>query len=474
MAKKRRADGAGTIVQRANGTYGAAVSVVLASGKHSRKWVYAKTKKEVTEKLAALKKEVAEYNKTAKRIPEYGSAEKRVTVKAFLDKWLENVVLTRNRPQTYQRYKSLVDHHIAPNIGHIQLAHLTAEDVQMMLNKLSKRLKRNTVSGVRGALHRAFNQAIRWDYLQRNVIGYTDVPGEKTYTSGKVMTPEQAMHFLTTIKGHHLEALFYIALTRGLRRGELLGLRWEDIDLDKRCMYIRNSLVWDKKYTLGTLKTLASKRTLPLSDDHIRLLCDLLAQQQAQMKQDWSETTLLFSRLDGSPLRPRYVHAQFKRILEKAGLPDIRIHDLRHLCATFLIAKGVQTRVVMAVLGHSQVATTLNVYAHVQPDTLMDSVSKLDTFLNVEHPTLTIPEPQEQAKPQQDSNPVIQQSNISVVQGIEQLPFSLAQRLHTAAQRLQVHPNDLASYLLEKALDMLDSGVLDVPTQPSSLRVIVR
>lgn len=354
MAGKKRADGEGTIVQRANGSFGAAISVQLAGGKRGRKWVYAKTRKEVAEKLAALKQEMAEYGDTVKK----------VTVGAFMQSWLEMVVRGRNKPQTYQRYASLTKKHVIPNIGHIQLSHLTAEHVQTMLNKLAKKLKRNSVTSVRGALHRAINQAIRWGHVRHNVVHYTDIPGQKTYSSGKAFSAEEASTFLKAIEGHPLEALFYLAVTRGLRRGELLGLRWQDVNFNEQYLRVVNTLMWDNKYVLGALKTAAGNRILPLSDKHISLLGAVMAQQQAAMGKRWKDTTYVFSRADGTPLRPRYMHDHFKKILEKANLREIRLHDLRHTCGTRLAEEGVDPRTIADVLGHSTVNITLTTYTH--------------------------------------------------------------------------------------------------------------
>ncbi|NJN17253.1 MAG: site-specific integrase [Oscillochloris sp.] len=186
------------------------------------------------------------------------------------------------------------------------------------------------------------------------------------------LTLEQAHVLLNAVKGHRLEALYRVALSLGLRRGEVLGVRWVDVDFTQRTLRVATALQrQDGKLVLSEPKTRSSARTLPLPEV---LVQTLQVHQQAQERQRaelgdaWNEHGMVFPTEVGTPLEPRNLIRHFKGVLKRAGLPEsTRFHDLRHSCATFLIAQGVHPRVVMEILGHSQISVTMNTYGHVVP-----------------------------------------------------------------------------------------------------------
>jgi len=195
----------------------------------------------------------------------------------------------------------------------------------------------------------------------------------------------EARVFLDAVRGDRLEALYSVALTMGLRQGEALGLRWEDVDLETGTLHVRHQL----QRVAGQLrqvpvKTARSRRTLAIApsivgslrEHHRRQVEDrLLAGSR------WRETGYVFTTSIGTPLEARNVVRSFKAILAWAGLPDIRFHDLRHSCATLLLVRGVSPRVVMEILGHSQISLTMNTYSHVVPELARDAAVKLDLLL---------------------------------------------------------------------------------------------
>jgi integrase len=262
---------------------------------------------------------------------------------------------------------------VEPNIGSIALSKLTPQHIQALLASLQQQqLSARTVQYARAILHHALDQALKWGYVARNVVALVESPRVERHTI-EPLTEEQAGALLQAVAGHRLEVLYRIALGLGLRRGEVLALRWIDLDLDAKTLRI------------PTGKTASSARKLPLPDT---LITTLQAHQQrqtverAEQGDGWKEHGLVFPSEVGTPVSGRNLLRHFKRILKRVGLPEtIRFHDLRHSCATFLVAQGVHPRVVMEILGHSQISVTMNTYGHVLPETQQDAVQKLDDVL---------------------------------------------------------------------------------------------
>ncbi|HEY3230408.1 MAG TPA: tyrosine-type recombinase/integrase [Roseiflexaceae bacterium] len=306
-------------------------------------------------------------------------------VKSFLETWLEQRVKRQNRPRTYRSYADIVWLHLIPHIGKYQLVKLTPEQVQAMLNTLAEQgLKPRTVSNVRAVLRKALNQAMRWGYVVRNVATLVDAP-RTTIFSIQPLDQEQAQRLLNAVAGHRLEALYRVALSLGLRRGEVCCLRWEDIDFEQQTLRITGSLQRvNGKLERAVPKTAASVRTIALPPVLLRVLrlqAERQAHERAELGDEWLDCGLVFVSERGTPLEPRKVVRHFKVVLKKAGLPEtFRFHDLRHLCATLLIAQGVHPRVIMEILGHSQISTTMNTYAHVLPATQREATAKIDAL----------------------------------------------------------------------------------------------
>lgn len=331
--------------------------------------MYGKTRKEVADKLKELSQKQAEgMNLDACNI----------TVADFLTRWLADVVAQRNKPRTHESYEQLLTAHVIPQIGKVSLTGLKPDRVQRLLNDLSKQgLSPRTVNYIRAILRRALNEAVLWRYVSYNAAALVTPPRAEKH---KVvpLTREEARKLLDALKGHRLEPLYLMALLLGLRRGEVLGLLVGNLDFERGTVRVEGALQWQRgKLVRDSVKTASSVRVLPLPSTLVPLLRDHLAVQQAR----FPENEYLFASTSGTPINPRNLLRQFKELLRKAKLRDIRFHDLRHSCATFLIAQGVNPRVVMEILGHSQISVTMNTYGHVMQETQAEAIQGVTQLL---------------------------------------------------------------------------------------------
>jgi integrase len=345
-------------------------------GLGKRKWVYGKTRDEVSRRLTdALKA-------TQDGVPIPGDIE---TVEGFLTRWLADTVPNRVRPVTLASYTGLIRLHVLPTLGHVRLARLTPGQVQSLLNKKASGLSPRSVEYLRSVLRQALNHAVRWGLVTRNVAALTDRP-RPVHREVRPLNAEQAQHFLAHVRGDRLEALYVLALTTGMRQGELLGLRWEDVDLAHGFLHVRRSLARiGGEFLLSQPKTGGSVRKLgPLPATLTETLRAHRARQTVEQlaAPTWNEWGLVFTTPTGSPLHSKSVTGAFQAHVAAAGLPRQRFHDLRHGCASLLMAQGVHPRVVMEVLGHSTISTTMNVYSHVAEGGQRDALAGLSASLS--------------------------------------------------------------------------------------------
>lgn len=301
-----------------------------------------------------------------------------------MDDWLRDVVKPSVREWTYRGYEVHVRRHIKPAIGRIALERLEPGQVQAFLNeRLASGLSAKSVRYLRGTLRTALNQAMRWGFVARNAAALADGPRVPRFEIAP-FTPEEARRFLAAIKGHRLEALYAVALALGLRQGEALGLRWQDVDLEMGYLRVSKQLQRvDGKFELVEPKTARSRRTIVMPPIVVNAWREHKQRQLAERPADyqWNPPGLVFTRTDGEPLDGTVVTHDFHRVLDRAGLFQRRFHDLRHSCATLLLAQGVPARVVMDVLGHSQIAITMNTYTHVIPELRHDAAQRMESVL---------------------------------------------------------------------------------------------
>jgi integrase len=372
----RRGHHEGSIYKRSDGRWAATIHLGYWSGKRHRKTFYGDTRREVQEQLTK-----------ALRAQQQGEtlASDRLTVGAYLDRWLQESARPAIRSKTYHGYAQIVRLYLKPELGRIVLSKLEPHDVQAMLNRLFERgLSARTVSHVHARLRGALNQAVKWGMVPRNVAALVDPP-RVPQSEVTPLDPQQARRLLEVLEGERLQALFAVPLAAGLRPGEALGLRWQDVNFEAGTINIFQEVQrLEGKLRLQELKTRRSRRTISLPNSVLDLLRAHQARQQEArtlLGPEWKETGLVFTTWFGTALEPRNVVRSFKRILQKAGLPDIRFYDLRHTCASLLLAQCVHPRVVMEILGHSQISLTMNTYSHVIPQLQQEAASKLDALL---------------------------------------------------------------------------------------------
>lgn len=373
MPKKHRGANEGTVVRRRDGRWAAAISV----GGRRRKWFYGATREEVHRKLTAALHAINTGAVTDTR---------GLTLGAYLKQWLAEVVQQSVRPWTYHGYEVHVRLHISPLIGSLPLERVEPLHVQSLLNhKLKEGMSPKSVRYIRGTLRTALNQAVRWGLVARNAAALVDGPRVPNFEI-QPFTTDEARKFLAAAKGDRLEALYSVALTMGLRQGEALGLRWEDVDLEMGYVRVARQLQrLDGAFQLVEPKTARSRRTIVMPPTVAKVLSDHHARQNVERDaagKEWHEWGLVFTRSDGYPLDGTVVTHRFHNFLERAGLPQRRFHDLRHSCATLLLVQGVSPRVVMEILGHSHIALTMNTYTHVVPELRRDAALRMESLLN--------------------------------------------------------------------------------------------
>ena len=358
----KRGNGEGSISRRKNGTWRAEYTVYTAEGR-KRKTLYGKTRREVAEKLA---KAIADRNGGI--VYDAG----KLTVGEYLDRWLSDSVRDTVRQRTYERYESIVRVHIKPTLGRIKLKTLAPAHVRgLYREKLGAGLSPRTVQYIHVTLHKALKQAVRDELIPRNASDAIKAP-RPTKKEIRPLSPDQARAFLDAARGDRFETLYVLAVHCGLREGELLGLKWEDVDLDAGTLAVRRTLSETRtghrfeapkngkgrriKLTTGAMKALRRHRKAQLEE---RLRAAGL----------WEDHGLVFPNQVGKTMNAKNLTARsFKQILERAGLPrTVRVHDLRHTCATILLKVGQHPKYVQELLGHANIGITLDTYSHVLP-----------------------------------------------------------------------------------------------------------
>lgn len=374
MAKKR-GSGEGTIVfHKAKKLWYFQVHLGYVDGKRKRKTIYGQTRKEVAEQLKVVLREQQQG---------LVAATGKQTVGEHLTKWLLHKKPTV-RPRTYDSYESTVRVHIMPALGKLQLGKLTSDHIAALLDKKAAAgLSPRTCSYIRATLRMALGMAVERGTVPRNVATQAPAPRVERH-SIRVLSPDEARLLLDAAEGDRLEALYSVALAVGLRQGEALGLHWEDVDLERAEILVHRSLQRiNGKLQFVPVKTDKSRRTVSLPEETVTALrTHRIRQLEERMAApDWDEQGLVFCTRTGRPLEKSGVTKRFPALLEKAGLPQMRFHDLRHSCASLLLAQGVPLKVVQEVLGHSSIMITGDIYAHLMPDAKREAATMMGQIL---------------------------------------------------------------------------------------------
>ncbi len=358
----KRGNGEGSVTKRNDGRWMARYTVYTAKGP-KRRSVYGKTRKDAADKLAKALSDSAEgivYE------------DDNMTMEEYLDRWLKGSVRGFVRKSTYDRDAYLVANHIKPTLGRIKLKKLSPAHVQgFYRDRLDTGLSPSTVHKIHAILHKALAQAVKWHMVPRNVTEATDPP-KPAPKEMRPLSTEEVHKLLDTARGDRLEALYVLAVTTGMRQGELLALRWQDVDLESAALSVRRTLTRDGgRFTIGEPKTKKSRRSIRLTTQAAQTLREHLSRQlrDIEMLGDrYEDKGLVFTTDTGSPIIPSNLRRRsFAPLLKKANLPSIRFHDLRHTCATLLLMKGVHPKFVQELLGHATIAITLDTYSHVMP-----------------------------------------------------------------------------------------------------------
>ena len=343
-----------------------------ATGKERHRWYPAGTAKKTAEKkLAELVKRMHD--------GDYRAPEKITIGDYMLDRWLPSK-RTRVKPSTAQAYEANIRLHIIPYIGFISLQKLQPEDLDDLYVKLLTEGKRNgkggglspkSVRNVHATIQSALSDAVRKGTVIRNVADLADPPSiSRSGRSMNVWSSDQLGVFLNAIADHELHPLYFLAVTTGMRRGELAGLVWRNVDLDAARLTVNQQVV-SVEYELieDDLKTENSRRTIDLDEHTVTMLRRHRNQQHEERKAFGRRVTdgFVFAKPNGSPIHPDFISQTFERTVNQLDIPRIRLHDLRHTHATILLQQNVHPKVVSERLGHSSIAFTMTVYQHVMP-----------------------------------------------------------------------------------------------------------
>ncbi len=376
---KRKGRGEGTIYELPDGRWRAELNLGYSNGRRRRAVRYASTQAAARRSLTAL---VRDRDRGLPVVTE------RQTLGQFLDAWLRDTVTPRVRPSTYMSYAMHVRLNLKPALGHLRLDRPGVQHVNAMMRDLTARgLSPRSVQYARNVLRTALNDAVRWELLARNVAALA-TPPRQTRRQIRPLTAVEAQHLLETSRmaRSRQDGLLWLALGTGARLGELLDLTWDDLDPDPDAegwgkVYIHYALQRvDGKLRRVDLKTERSRRTLGLPPS----LVEAMREHRDRQREDrmlagsrWQQTPFVFTNTVGRPLEHSRVWRDFRRLLDRAGLPHVRFHDLRHTAASFMHAQGVPARVAMEQLGHSSVAVTLDVYTHVGSAAQRDAAAAL-------------------------------------------------------------------------------------------------
>jgi integrase len=381
MPAKKRANGEGSISQHPDGRWWARIT--LTDGK--RKAFYGKTRREIQQKVTAALPD------QQLGLPMVGG---RQTVAQFLERWLEDVVKPGVRPRTYEAYRLNVSR-LLPHVGRYRLIALTPQVIQAAYGELLERgnirsaqprgLSRRTVEQAHTVLHTALRYAVRARLLAYNAADAVIAPRPERQEMHS-LTLEQVRQLFDHNTEDRLHALWTVLAMTGLRLGEATGLKWEDIDLNGGQFTVRRALQRQRGNGLALVepKTARSRRTIPLvpeASDALRRHRARQAEARLAAGPAWQDQGLVFCTYTGGPLDPARVNEAFHRALDRAELPRVRVHDVRHSTASILLTLGVPVHEVSAILGHCQASVTLNVYAHATVSGQAEAMRRLGALL---------------------------------------------------------------------------------------------
>jgi len=378
---KRRSNGEGNIRKRKDGRWEGRYTAGInpENGKQIFKNVLGKTQAEVKEKL---KKALADSQKLD--LAKQG----KYTVGTWMDAWFENVAKIKVRPSSHQTYRGYIDNHIKPNIGNIPLEKLTTMELQKLYRKLltsgrverieadkqPKGLSAKTVRNINQVISSAMDLAVAQKIILENPTNACSLPRVE-HKEMQTISAEQLQAFLEEAKRSDVYEMYYIELSTGLRRGELLGLKWEDIDMKQGIIRVRRQVSRiDGKIVEAPLKTKNSYRAVTISPQAVEVL---------KAQKEKADDEYVFPSPKGGPISPDSVNNMLHRVLDRAGIPRVRFHDMRHTFATLALQNGVDIKTVSGMLGHFSAGFTLDTYAHVTTAAQKEAAQTMGNVLSI-------------------------------------------------------------------------------------------
>lgn len=399
--RKRRLDGDGSLYQRhkkdcerptdkrgkstCKCTWVGAVVTEVRGRKVQRKRVSAPTRAAAANKVRELKEQIHSHE-----LPADGKAP---TVEQWMNYWYTRILPRTAKPYTLAGYNAKVNQYIIPLLGHHRLDRLTPEHIEDAWDRLREEgnptkadptpLAPNTIHQTHRILARALKVAVQRKRLRLNPAGASMMDAPPRIEQPIVLIPDEHVdRIMEAARGQWNAARWNVALAMGLRQGEALGLRWEDVDLDAGELHVRQTLmrVTSKGIVFGVPKSEKSRRDLSIPPS---LLDGLKAHRKAQNEQRlaagsaWTDSGLVFTYVDGRPMDPSVDAGRWRALLQRAGVPHYRLHDARHHAGAMMVSQGVDIRVAMRFLGHSQLSVTMR-YQHVVDEVMKDAAAKLD------------------------------------------------------------------------------------------------
>jgi integrase len=371
---KRAGRGEGSLYQRKSDKRWVASFLVEETGK--RQYLYRDTRKEAYDALhEALQ---AQKQGTLATGP-------KQKFKDYLVQWFEEVQKPDLRESSIERYETCMYKHILPALGHIPLQKLTAQQIQSFYNSKRKAgYAPESVITLHKVIHKSLDNAVRWRLVPRNVSDDVTLPRQAAEGDSQSLTVPQARHLLTIAKGHDLEAMIVLLLDTGMRHGEITALRWDDINFEKRTIFIhRTENQLRKGHKEGATKTATSEREITLSPSVLAALKEhRMKQNEARVGfgPQWQDRNLVFADRKGGYLNKTTNTNKFHRLLEQAGLPKIRIHDLRYTAITLMMEMGINQKAIQHRVGHANLHQTWK-YTHVSTSMQEEIAARLDALL---------------------------------------------------------------------------------------------
>jgi len=372
----RGANGRSTIVKQDDGRWHGFVSMgAKGDGTRDRRHVSASTRAAVVEKVKAL-----EAKRDAGMVTASGKA---MLVDEWLDYWVDNIASVRVRARTLATYRTMIRLHLNPYIGKRRLDQLQPEHLEQTYKQLlGKGLSPASVLRVHRMLHRALKIAMQRDRVARNVATLVEPPRQERPKTPEPLDVEECKRVLAAAEGLRNSARWTVALALGLRQSEALALQWKDVDFDRSTLSVRRGLhrVPGEGLVFTEPKTDRSRRTIAVPAPLIEALRrQRVAQNEERLVAgtEWDDWDLVFAQPNGRPLDKHSDYEAWIKLLNRAKVRHIRLHDGRHTAATLLLTAGVHPRVVMELLGHSQMRTTTDIYSHVMPALAQEAADRM-------------------------------------------------------------------------------------------------